>query len=175
MKKITVILWLGALTFQVAANPQLQKIETSATTTVSPDNPISTEQLLQRIDDQRVYSNQLDHLKRAIEKELSIVKLMKECESLRVACTGAGLSQLPPPKPPIKTKTITQSKSQPLSIPEVIGVAQGRALVKHKGRTASVADGERVGRFLVKKVALDYLILEHAKRRFTVPVQQPLK
>lgn len=53
--------------------------------------------LLEHLQSQHVYLKHLENTRRAVEKELSIVRLMRECDGFGSVCTGRGITEKPAP------------------------------------------------------------------------------
>ena len=50
------------------------------------------DQVLDKVEEEQVYLRRLANIRLAVEKELAIVKLIRECGDLDAVCTGQGLA-----------------------------------------------------------------------------------
>lgn len=143
-----------------------------------------TEQLLQQLEMQYFYIKHLDNVKHAMEKELSIARIKRECEQLGMLCTGDGLVEslpyfsspppLSPPEPAEPPELAEPPKPEtdiPDWFPVVQGVAGEGAWIDYRQRRFYVKGGMRVGDWMVRSVSLDHLVFERDGRKFTVPVR----
>ncbi len=141
---------------QHAASVQLQNNEIAA--------------LLEHLQSQHVYLKHLENMRRALEKELSIVRLMSECDRFGSACTGRGIVErtapetlpIPAPVPQEAIPWAPPVLSEPLlhELPVVAGVYREAATLIYQGRDVEVRAGAKVGPFTVTAVALDRIELD---------------
>lgn len=168
--RIALGLLLAAAPWASAANPALAS--------TADEVILGVENALERMEEQYVYLRMLNNLQAALEKELAIVKLMRECKAERVVCTGEGLVQMGPPKPapqPSSKPAPSRSSPPPQDFPDgltVRGVVGDEALLNYRGRNISLRRGGRVGGLVVREIHLDFLVLEYAGRRLKVPVEK---
>ncbi len=144
--------------------------------------------LLDHLQSQHVYLKHLENVRRALEKELSIVRLRHECGLLGSACTGRGIAEQPPPEepPPAPEQTppaaVPPSPAPPLQpllqpsppageLPTVAGVYRGAASLVYRGRRVEVREGGKVGPFTVTAVTLDRVEINGPEGTTTLPAQ----
>ena len=133
----------------------------------------AAEQMIKRLEEQHFYLQRLDNVRQAMERELSIAKIMRECEALAITCTGDGLINLPPPpSAPAPAKPEAKLHRQPNKpLPSVQGIVGNSAWIMDGEQQLRVRRGSRVDDLLVREVALDHVVFERAGRRFTVPLR----
>ena len=133
--------------------------------------------LFRHLEGQHVYLKHLENMRSAVERELSIVRLMSECERLGSSCTGKGIArkivipgkpgdeeEAPLPSPP----SSPPSSSPPLpeaELPEVVAVYHGTASLLYRQRYVEVRRGERFGPFTVRAVGIDGVRLDGPRGR----------
>ena len=134
--------------------------------------------LLEHLQSQHVYLEHLENTRRTFEKELSIVKLMRECNRLGSICTGRGiLERPPPPEPPAPVPAGEETEPGPVEaparraepllpappsvgeLPTVIGVYRETASLLYLGRHFEARTGAEIGPFTVGEVTLDLVRL----------------
>lgn len=134
--------------------------------------------LLEHLQSQHVYLKHLENVRRALEKELSIVRLMRECDGFGSTCTGRGIvdNPAPPelhePPPPPPEEPLEEPYEEPPGEPEssapemvyqlpvVAGIYRGTASLIYADRRIEARRGTQVGPFMVTAVALDKVRLE---------------
>ena len=140
--------------------------------------------VLEHLQSQHVYLKHLENMRRALEKELSIVRLMGECDRAGGICTGRGVAEkvVPEEAPPAKEETqVPPPLPEPASpepalpaqaLPGIVGIYREAALLVDQGRYFEVRVGERVGPFTVTVIALDQVELEGPGGSVTLSAQQ---
>ena len=122
--------------------------------------------LLGHLHSQNLYVKHLENTRRAIEKELSIVRLMNECDRFGRVCTGTGIDEQPrtvqvvepPPAAALSADAFAApliSHTVPPILPVVAGIYHDTALLFDQGRVLEVRRGAEVGVFTVTKITLD--------------------
>lgn len=147
--------------------------------------------LLEHLQSQHVYLKHLENVRRALEKELSIVRLMHECDGLGSACTGRGIvaksappapSSPPPSSPPVASEPAAFEEpafdEPPLplreivyELPVVVGVHRDVASLVYANRRVEARPGTRVGPFTVTAVALDRVRLDGPNGEVSLPLR----
>ena len=114
---------------------------------------------LNQVETKQMYLRQLNNLQEAVARELSIVKLMRECGQLDATCTGQGMlfkspeSELKPTRP-VAAEVIEAIEVPNYELPTLLSVYQSTAVIKHENRQLEVTEGQEVGLFRVGRVGL---------------------
>ena len=142
--------------------------------------------LLEHLQSQHVYLKHLENVRRALEKELSIVRLMRECDGFGSTCTGRGIVDKPeppvvhesspasppaseePPPPPVLTPVPAPVVHE---LPIVVGIYRDTASLIHANRRIEVRRGTKVGPFVVTAVALDKVRLDGPRGEVSLPLR----
>ena len=129
--------------------------------------------LLEHLQSQHVYLKHLENVQNAVERELSIVRLMSECDRLGNTCTGRGIakkiapaafegkgsivspSSPPPPPSPPSLSPVPASSLPVAELPELVAVYHGTASMFYKRRYTEVREGEKLGPFTVRLIDVD--------------------
>ena len=134
------------------------------------------EDIFMRIEKQYLYLQNLENLQAALERELEIAKLMRECEKTGMLCTGEGLVPIPEPPP---AAPLPQPQAKPtvatVALPadlSVRGVVGGEALIEYRGRKMAVRTGDKIGDWTVREVRLDFLEFERDGRRLRMLIEK---
>ena len=200
LRQFVVIFALGGLMipfFDISATEPLQITTSTAVvlpiekalqhsiSTQLPTNEISV--LIEHLQSQHVYLKHLDNVRRAVEKELSIVRLMSECDRFGSTCTGRGivenimLDELPSRIETNDVVPISVQAQLPLplqieptkhidTLPIVVGVYRKTASLIYKARPIEVHEGEKIGPFTVAAVTLDGVEFEGPQGKIVLPV-----
>ncbi len=143
--------------------------------------------LLEHLQSQHVYLKHLENVRRALEKELSIVRLMRECDGFGSTCTGRGIVDKPEPpvvhespaaapasgEPPPPPALTPEPAPAPVvhELPIVVGIYRDTASLIYSNRRIEVRRGTKVGPFVVTAVALDRVRLDGPRGEVSLPLR----
>ncbi len=114
--------------------------------------------LLEHLESQNIYLKHLENVRSAVERELSIVRLMSECNRLGSACTGSGITRKEIFAQPGGEEAVFPLSPSPLpevELPRVVAVYQGTASLLYRQRYVEARPGETLGPFTVLSVGVD--------------------
>lgn len=132
------------------------------------------DEVLQHIQEEQIYLRQLGNIRKAVEEELEIVRLIRQCDHLDAVCTGKGVSVKamtePVPVKPVQTEPPSPPPSPAAAsagpLPELIRILDKTASMRYQGRQIQVKAGENIGPYTVSAVYVDGVELRHAGQRY---------
>ncbi len=130
--------------------------------------------VLQQVQEEQVYLHQLTNIRNAVEKELAIVRLVRECDHLNAKCTGQGVSVQgpnteqvsPAPSAPALVPESASPPPQKIHLPQLVRISGSVATMRYLGKTLSLRVGESIGGFILSKVSLDSVALRRQGQRY---------
>ena len=140
---------------------------------------------LEKVEKEQTYLKYLHNLRTAVEKELAIVKLIRECDNFDATCTGQGLSFKPPesvlpaveesvPEDPVPEDSVPEAVVPPPTydeLPVFLWVYRDTAVARYQGSRIEVHVGADIGPYTVKQIQLNYVELTGAQGTVRLPLQ----
>ena len=151
----------------------------STTATESGSHALQADGELHRWQAHQMYLRTLNDLHKAVEKELEVVRLMRDCEAMGLRCTGWGIAEGIAHKPQKVEDGASRGAGKPQRpkaaasrpLPEVLAVYRGRVSLLIGRRKYEVAVGDRVEGYQVEGVKVDGVVVRQAGRKLLLPLR----